>query len=338
MAPGFCGFYERSFEVRTQHDRLARPSRRGDRRYGGERLLDDLYWPGRCGRRDHGRAVRSVETHEGANALFAALPIGAAATVDVKIDETRQNIGPLRSGALRQHFACDGGDRAACKFHLADRPSVGCENSAFWRCERIRSHQVGSTVSPKRSARSSGAFPLPTSQQPVSASTFGSRMGGPPFRKPRAQRRDETARREKRRIRTRDHADQRRKMLDRAFAYSPGHRIARIGLFEDQRGERGQAIRSQAPHPALAQLVDAADRAENGAAETVLRHDAVERGKEMTQRLLADPAAAAAVAGDPAPCVALNRQPLANSRCPATPVPTINRLQGAPEPAPMSAA
>ena len=68
-------------------------------------------------------------------------------------------------------------------------------------------------------------------------------------------------------------------MLDRALAYSPGRLIARIGLFEDQRGERGQAFRSQAPHPALAQLVDAADRAEHGAAEPVLRHDAVEGGE-----------------------------------------------------------
>src|SRR5271156_4214824 len=96
-------------------------------------------------------------------------------------------------------------------------------------------------------------------------------------------------------------------MLDCALAYSPGRLIARIGLFEDQRGERGQAFRSQAPHPALAQLGDAADRAEHGAAEPVLRRDAVERGKEMTQRLLADPAAASPVPSDPPPSVALNR-------------------------------
>src|SRR5277367_5764459 len=126
--------------------------------------------------------------------------------------------------------------------------------------------------------------------QPATGQRVAVRLENGParlLRKKRAQRRHETARRVERSIRTRDHADQRREMLDRAVAYSPGRLIGRIGLFEDQRSERGQAFRSQTPHPALTQLVDSADRAENGAAEPVLRHDAIERGEQMTQCLLA---------------------------------------------------
>src|SRR5271155_4426688 len=70
--------------------------------------------------------------------------------------------------------------------------------------------------------------------QPATGQRVAIRLENRParlLRKKRAQRRHETARRVEQSIRTRDHADQRREMLDRAFAYSQGSLIARIGLF-----------------------------------------------------------------------------------------------------------
>jgi hypothetical protein len=57
--------------------------------------------------------------HQGANAFFTALPVAASAAVDVKIDETRQNVGTLRLHSRRQRSAIDNGDRAIGEFHLA---------------------------------------------------------------------------------------------------------------------------------------------------------------------------------------------------------------------------
>src|SRR3954452_2427052 len=95
-------------------------------------------------------------------------------------------------------------------------------------------------------------------------------------------------------------------MLDRAIANANRHRVARLGLFEHDRGERAETQRPEIAHPSLPQRLDAANRFGQRAAEPVLRDDAVERGEKVPQSLLADVAAAAPVAGQPAPSVALN--------------------------------
>ncbi len=97
-------------------------------------------------------------------------------------------------------------------------------------------------------------------------------------------------------------------MFDRAIPYASSSLIARDSLFEHQRRECGQAVRTEVPHPSLAQLLDAADRAKSLAAESVFRHNAVECGEAMSQRLPADPTPPSPIPADPSPCTALNRE------------------------------
>jgi len=94
----------------------------------------------------------------------------------VKIDESRQNEGTFRLGARRHRLSVDNRDRLAGKPYLTGHPSVESENGAFWRCRGGGGHSC-CMVSPKRSEHSSGACLVATSQQPVSASAVGSRIG-----------------------------------------------------------------------------------------------------------------------------------------------------------------
>ena len=183
MAPGLRRIHERSFEMRAQHDRLARPSRRGDRHYGGS----DFSMTGAARhdhQRRHGRAVRSAEAHEGADAFFAALPIGAAA-VDVKIEASQQKQGSLRARALRRHFA-DGVDARPPNSTLPS-PIRRVSESSLRRCGDFEVMGRLHRFTEKKDALFR-AFPVATSQRPVSASPFGSRMGRPAFSERSARR------------------------------------------------------------------------------------------------------------------------------------------------------
>ena len=102
------------------------------------------------------------------------------------------------------------------------------------------------------------------------------------FAKQRCERRDETTRREKRHIRIRDDGNQRGKMLHCTIPYPSSSFIASRSQFEYQRRECGQAVRTEIPHPARAQRLNAANRPKSLAAERIFRHNTVYCGEAMS--------------------------------------------------------
>ena len=165
----------------------------------------------------------------------------------------------------------------------------------------------------------SGARPVATRKQPVSASPWDRESG----RRRAAKASAAKARRGRRRhiealSATGDHADGRRQMFDRAIADAHRHRVARVGLLAAPaaRTKRNGAVRDRASQPAriassAAELPPTPPRSAHREATTPSS-----AAKQWRTAFWPDPAAAAAISGEPAPGVALDRKPVGEQTMP----------------------
>ena len=96
-------------------------------------------------------------------------------------------------------------------------------------------------------------------------------------------------------------------MRRRPVADRQRRRLARLRRAQHQRCDGAEPLRPEQRHPAARRRRNRPQRREHRLRQSVARRQPVGHDERVAQRALADPGAAAAIAADPAPAVALDR-------------------------------